>query len=232
MTSLLDRRPPRGDSPSALQTTLPQVDLMPAEVRAARAFGRVKRSLVVGLVGVVVVVGCGVGAAAMHAASAKSDLAKVQSATAALVSQQAQYAEVPVVLDRLDKLTTARTQGLSTEIRWQPYIYAIFAVMPQGVQLGSIDIVGATPTVVPAAPADPLQASSIATITFTGRSKTVPDTAGWIDALNSIPGFQDAWVSAVETKEDDQDGVYYAVQSTVQVNTEAYANRFAEPKGN
>lgn len=231
MTSVLDRRSPRRDSSTALPATMPQVDLMPTEVRAARAFGRAKRSLLIGLAGVLLVVGCGIGAATLHASSAQDDLAKAQADTAALVAQQAQYAEVPVVLDRLDKLTAARKLGMSTEIRWQPYIYAIFAVMPQGIQLGSIDTVGATPMVTPAVPADPLQSLSIGTITFTGRSKTVPDTSSWIDALNSIPGFQDAWVSVVETKEDDQDGVYYAVQSTVQVNTEAYARRFAEPKG-
>ncbi|MGV8977525.1 MAG: PilN domain-containing protein [Cellulomonas sp.] len=209
-----------------------QVDLMPPEVRAARVAGSVKRWLAIGLAALVVVVGCGIGLAAMDASAAQDDLSKAQANTDALVSQQAQFADVPVVLDRLDKLTNARKLGMSTEVRWQPYIFAIFAVMPQGVQLGSIDTVGATPMVMPAAPANPLQLASVDTITFTGRSKSAPDTAGWVDALNSIPGFQDAWVSVIETKEDSDDGVYYAVQSTVQVTTQAYANRFAEPKGN
>lgn len=232
MTALLDRRSTRAEAPGIDTTSMPQVDLTPPEVWASRALRQLQRRLVLGLGAVVLVVALACVAASLQAASAQSALAEAETETSRLLAEQKQYADVPVVLDRLDSLEQARLTGMSTEVLWTPYIGAIFAVMPPGVQLSSITTSGATPVLAPAAPADPLQEPSVGTVAFTGRSLTVPDTGAWLDGLSSIPGFQDAWVSGVETKEDDEDGVYYEVTSRVQFTVDAYAGRFSETEGN
>lgn len=231
MTSLFQRRGTGAAPGTAEHQVLMQVDLLLPETRAAREFARVKKYLVIGIVGVLALVVVGYGAASVRASVAEDSLSDAQSETAKLTAQQAKYDEAVPVLNRLEALKHARTEGLSTEILWTPYLYAIFAVMPEQVQLSSFVVTGSTPMVAVAAPADPLQRPRVTTVTFTGRSITVPQTAGWVDALNSIPGFQDAWVSSVMTKEDDEDGVYYEVESSVQVTTTAYANRFAVDEG-
>ena len=81
-----------------------------------------------------------------------------------------------------------------------------------------------------AAPSSILQGASVGQIQFSGRIDTMPDTAAWIDALNAVPGFSDAWVSATAITQTDK-LVYYTVTSTVQVTDTAYAKRFAAAEG-
>ncbi|MGW6130586.1 PilN domain-containing protein [Cellulomonas sp. NPDC055163] len=234
MTALLDRRSVKGQSPVAIAPGMPQVDLTPPEVWSARALRRLQKRLVLGVGSVVVLVVLAVVAASVHAASAQSALTDAQAETTRLLTEQQKYAEVPVVLDRVDALTRAQKTGMSTEILWTPYLSAILSVLPEGVQLSSITTSVATPMAAPGMSTNPLHTpENVGTVTFVGRSTTVPNAAGWIDGLETLPGFQDAWVSSVETKEDDEVGVYYEVLSTVQLNVDIFADRFAaDTEGN
>lgn len=232
MSILLDPRGSRTDGTERVPAGLPQVNLLSPETRAARAFAGVKRLLVGGLVVVVAFVGVGFGIANAQATRAERDLADSQADTTRLTAQQKKYAEVPTVLNRLNSLSSAREQGFSTDVLWTPYLYAIFAVMPQGVRISSFEVSGATPMLAASAPVDALQGPSVQMVKFSGRSATIPDAAAWVDALNSIPGFQDAWVSSAQIGQNESDGVFYEVQSSVQVNTEAFSHRFAQAGGN
>lgn len=227
MTSLLGRSS-RGAASGPPIGSLPQVNLLPPEIRAARALQAVKRVLIMALALVLVLVVAGYGAASLRVLAAEDELSEAQDEFARLTAAQDEYAEVPVVLNRLRALENAQTLGFSTEILWTPYFDAIFAVMPQDVWISSIVAAGETPMQAAAETVDPLQAPSVMTLSFTGRSLTIPKTADWIVQLNSIPGFADAWVSSIATAEDEEDGVYYEVQSSVQVDSSAFANRFVE----
>jgi Tfp pilus assembly protein PilN len=229
MTSTLERLArPTTKGASVLIPTLAQVDLLPPEIRAKRGFAKVKRLLAFVLVVVLGAVAFVYAAALVGLTAANQHLSHAQDDTAALTVEQQKYAEVPQVLDRVSALEDARRLGFSTEVTWTPYLGAIFAVMPANVQLSSIEVTGATPMLSAAPPTDVLQAASVETITFSGRSTTLIDTAGWIDALNAIPGFSDAWVSAVTVTEGESRDIYYSVSSSVQVTDAAFANRFAE----
>ena len=78
---------------------------------------------------------------------------------------------------------------------------------------------------------DPLQDPSIGQILFTGRSSTTPDTAAWIDALNSVPGFADAWTSAITGTGDEESGIHDTVASSVQLTDAAFSHRFDATQG-
>ncbi|NMR20165.1 fimbrial assembly protein [Cellulomonas fimi] len=210
---------------------LPQVNLLPPEVRAARALSGTKRRLALVLVVVFLLVAVAYAGALMQAGAAKGELTKAQEQTAELTAQQAQYAEVPVVLGRLDELESARELGFSTEIPWSPYVKAVLATMPEGVLLSNINVTSATPMLAPAAPLDPLQAPSVSRVDFMARSTTLVASGAWIDALNSIPGFADAWVSSVAVAEDETYGPHYEVTASVQVDESAYTNRFVIEEG-
>ncbi|KQR16195.1 PilN domain-containing protein [Cellulomonas sp. Leaf334] len=230
MTTLLERPRSRSHSGSALSGTLPQVNLLPPEVRAARGLRVTKRWLLISLVVTIGLCFGAFGLALIAGATAASELAEAQTETVRLETEAAKYAEVPRVLDALNQAQTARSLGMSTEVQWRVYFDALTAVLPAGVSLESIVSTGATPMVAPAPPTDPLQAPSVGQLAFTARTATLPDTSAWIDSLNSIPGFSDAWVSSVSVSEDDT-GKFYTVQAAVQLTDATYAHRFDGTEG-
>jgi hypothetical protein len=73
---------------------------------------------------------------------------------------------------------------------------------------------------------------SVGEIVFQGRALTLPDIAGWIEQLETIDGFRDAYVTATpitESTEGSWAGVpYFEVSGSVQISPSAYSERFAE----
>lgn len=206
---------------------LPQVNLLPPEVTAARGLARIKRWLLF-VVLAAILAAVGIVALAMIAEQdAQAELDRAEERAAELMAEQEQYAEVPLVLSAVDLAEQARRNGMSTEVLWLPYLRAIAATLPDGVRLETFQMLGATPMVLPTEPQGALAAPSVATITFTAQSETVPDTEQWLIDLATVPGFADAWFTTKTITERD-DVEFYDVVATVQVNEQAYALRFAE----
>ncbi|ADG74728.1 Fimbrial assembly family protein [Cellulomonas flavigena DSM 20109] len=233
MSTLLERPKGRGraGSGTVIPGTLPQVNLLPPEVRAARNLRTTKRWLLVSLGLTVVACAVAFGLSLLASATAATELAEAQDETARLQAEQLQYAEVPLVLGMLQQTEAARELGMSTEIPWKAYVDAFGSVLPPGVSVESLTVTQATPMAVgPAAP-DVLREAGIGQIRFEGRAVTLPDVAAWIEALDSVPGFTDASVEAVQGSEEVDSGVFYQITTTVQVTQEAYADRFAPTDG-
>lgn len=235
MTATLSAPPKRGKEPKqkargTLVAGLPQVNLLPPEVRAARGLKVVKRWLLVSLGVLLLVIGGVFAWSLMERAAAQEALEQAQAETARLQAEEQQYAEVPLVLKALEDTTTARELGMSTEVTWKPYLDALTAVLPADVSIESLTLAGATPMTAAPPPSSPLEDPSLARLSITGRTATVPDAAALIDALNSVPGFADAWVSSATV--EGVDGVtYYTINATVQVTDAARALRFAATEG-
>lgn len=205
---------------------LPQVNLLPPEVKAARGLARIKRWLAVGVLVTLVLATGLVVKGVMDKKAADEELAAAQQDTAGLLEEQAQYAEVPIVQAALARATSAREIGMSTEILWRPYLQAIAATAPEGVRIENLKSVSATPMVLPSAPADALSALGVSIVTFTAQSATVLDTETWLRNLASIPGFSDPWFSqAVLTANGDIP--LYNVSALVIVTDTGYARRFS-----
>ncbi|WP_258723184.1 fimbrial assembly protein [Cellulomonas sp. NS3] len=226
MSLTLEKPSRRGGGVLVGAPELPQVNLLPPEVRAARGLVHLKRWLALAFVVVLVLVAGLYGAALLARGSADSELAEAQARAAELQAQEAEYAEVPRVVNDLRRATEARTLGMSTEVLWKQYLDAVAAVLPTNVSISTFTVAQATPVTAPEAPADPLATQGIGTITFTSTAVGLPDNAAWIDALNSVPGFYAANATAEALGEDDG-VVAYTVSSTVQVNETAFALRFA-----
>ena len=227
MSRQLERQRTKGSGASALPGTLPQVNLLPPEVRAARGLQTTKRWLGLFLVLTLVICAAGYALALVVKGSADGELTEAQDETARLQAEQAKYAEVPLVLNALTQVETARQLGMSTEIQWKPYLDAITAVLPEGVSIETFQVVQDTPMTVSSTTSTMTGMGAVLPvggITFTGRTSTLPDTAAWIDALNSVPGFAGAWVSSATIT--DEDGVFYTVASSVVLTSEAYSGRF------
>lgn len=230
MSALLER--PRlktkGGAQTIVGTTLPQVNLLPPEVRAARGLRRTKRMLVFVLLGTLAFCALAWVFSLFEASTAQSDLDAADEDTLRIQGQLAdpKYAEVPKVLGALDASKLALPLAMSTDVNWSAYVGAIAAVLPEGASIDSFTVTYATPMEGAPEPTSPLQAPSLGQIAFSGRSVAVPDTAAWLKALNSVPGFQDAWLDSTAVTGDEESGDYYAFSSTVQVSDLALTHRF------
>lgn len=205
---------------------LPQVNLLPPEVKAARGLAKVKQWLAVVVILSLVLSAGLVFIAILEQEAADRELALVQERTAELEAEQQRYAEVPLVLAALDRARNAREVGMSTEIRWMPYYSAIAATAPPGVSIESIKVQSATPMVSAIGPTDALSALGISVITFSAQSSTVPDTEAWLRALEQVPGFSDPWFSQA-TLNEAGDVVAYNVAAAVIVVDDARLRRFS-----
>jgi Tfp pilus assembly protein PilN len=204
---------------------LPQVNLLPPEVRAARGLVHTKRWLAMSVGVVLVVIGLVYAFAVMARSSAEQELATEIDTTTRLQAEATKYAEVPRVLADLGRTKSARTLGTSTEVLWKGYLDAITAVLPPNVSIDTFAVTQSTPWESATAPEDPLGTPGIGTITFSGRASTLPDNAAWLDALDSIPNFSHPTFSAATITALDGPA-YYTVSSTVEVDLTAVANRF------
>lgn len=236
MTATLERpaapsgRSRRQRGGAVLVPRLPQVNLLPPEVHAKRNLSRVKRWLVLVLVLAVLLAGGLVALAVMAQQAADDELALQQAQTERLLAEQQQYAEVPLVLTELESIRTARELAMSTEVFWQDYLAAVAATAPTDVSIETASITAPSPMEPTPVAADPLLGAAVASITFSANSRTVPDTAAWIDGLNSVPGLADAWFSSASVTEVDG-VVFYSVSGTVQVHADARTQRFTIEEG-
>lgn len=230
MTSLMDRPTTKAKTGGVLRGTLPQVNLLPPEVRAARGLRKTKRLLGLSLILVLVLCVAAYGVALVSQRGASGEVVEAQADTARLQTEEAQYAKVGTVLGALGTAQGAVQAGMSTDVQWRSYVDAITAVLPENVSFDSFTVGVATPMSPPAAATSALAVPSVGQVMFSARASTVPDTAAWVDALNGVPGFADAWVSSVSATSDDK-GDYYIVSGIVQVTDKAFSHRFDIPKG-
>jgi hypothetical protein len=210
---------------------LPQVNLLPGEVRQARTLGVVKRWFAVSAGVTVLALGTVAGVAHLQVQDADAQLAQAEAEAAEMLAEQRPLAEVTGIRDEVGALSSARAFALGHEILWSPYLGAIAAVTPPGVGISTLDYAGASPLSPVQTSGDPLVRPALGTLTFTALGAQVQDTAAWADALESLPGLRDARVTG--TLRDDQGGAFrYEFTGTIQVDEAALAHRFdTEPEG-
>jgi hypothetical protein len=210
---------------------LPQVNLLPDDIRRARTLGTVKRWLGLGVGLTALSVGLVAGLAHLQTQAAQSELAQADAEAAGLLAQQRPFAQVVPVRSELESMRAARSFGLAQEISWSDYLGAISAVTPPGVGISSLEYVGATPLAVAPASADPTIPAGVGALTFRAVADDLPDTAAWADALEALPGLRDVRVSTA-ARADEDGASRYDLTGTVQVDQGALAHRFdSQPEG-
>lgn len=215
-----------GNSRSLIGGGMPQVNLLPASVRAARGFKTIGRWLVIyGLVVFVVLGGVLFFAWSAHQ-DAKSELQAQEDRRETLLLEQRKYAHVPLVIAEVENTQNALWFATSTEVMWGPYFRALAAVAPEGVSYDSMAYTGASAIEPPSVEGAVFSERTVGAISFVARSLTVPDTAAWVENLNAVPGFQDAWFSDATISAVEEE-TYYLVNGSVSVTERAWAKRFA-----
>lgn len=226
MTSTATRPPAsRPVSANVGAPALPQVNLLPPEVKAARTLVHLKQWLGLSLVILVIVAALGYGGALLTRMAADSENTDAKAEATQLRTEEAKYAEVPKVVSALRRAEQARTAGMAPEVLWKGYIDAIAAVLPPNVSITNFAVTGQGAAMTPAAAPDPTTLSGVGSITFTATARALPDSAAWLDALDSVPGLYGATMST-ETLGSVGTVDAYTVSTTVQINSTAFANRF------
>ncbi|TFC04613.1 hypothetical protein [Cryobacterium mannosilyticum] len=202
----------------------PRVDLLPPEVLKRRKAKAIRRGLGIGVVGLLVVVAAGIGAATVLSAQAQLGLLAEQSHTAGLLAEQTKYGEVRTAQAQVDLVKAAQRVGVSTEIDWKPYLQGVQATLPPSVSIKSVTVDSATPILVYEQPTAPLQGARVATVTFSATSNSLPDVPTWLTGLAALPGFADALPGQLLL--DEATGIY-TVDITMHINDAAFAERFA-----
>lgn len=202
----------------------PQVNLLPAEVTNKRKLDIVKRRMIWVLIATLVVCIVAYGLAFMVNANAQARNEEALSVADQLTLDKRKYSPVIQVLDDIKNTQESRAFVLANEVNWTSYTYALAAVLPEGVTIDSLAMVSISPGEELVVGVDELTTDAIGVITFAATSPTLPVASEWIDALESVPGLVDANLQSSEL-EDDEGNVTYAVSATVQVTSEALANR-------
>ncbi|OIQ85502.1 hypothetical protein GALL_326470 [mine drainage metagenome] len=215
------RRAERSASTVTTMTRLPQVNLLPPEVRASRQLNAIKGWLGLGVVASILLVGAGYGLSYLDVRSANSDLATSQTKTDGLIAQERKYAAVTPVETELQRITAAQAVGSSTEIRWAAYLDAISSVLPQGMSIKSMAVQAGDPVNGNTASVDVLTGSSVGTVTFVCTSSTLPDTVSWLNALDTLAGFTDARMTTAKLAGPGPT-FWYETTTTVNVTKSAF----------
>lgn len=232
----------RSNQKAALNApVLPQVNLLPPEIRAARALRPVKRWVAISAVLALVVVGGTYLVGTLERSNAQAALDAANEETTVLLAEQQKYAEVPKVTGALAANERARKATMATEVLWADYLGAVEAVIPEEVSIDTL----AVDLVTPGTQA-PLESPALAKLTFQTRSLTPPDVATWLRSLNAIPGFSDANLVSLDVDGEDRVAVddesedadaeievdqYYVARTTVLVTVDALSHRFDTTAG-
>jgi Tfp pilus assembly protein PilN len=206
---------------------LPQVNLLPPDVRARRRAAFARWWLALAVLVVVLVTILAAVSASWDKKSAESELVGIQSTNDSLVQEQAKFAEAPKALQELKARESARTVAMSTEMLWSPYLAAISSATPLEASIDALamsqDTVWTGSQNSAAGPLD--TPGTVGLVSLNGRALTLAAVSDWQDALNALKGVVDVEVSSVEVSEDNAT-TYYVVTATFKMTPDAFANQF------
>jgi len=215
-------------APSALVVGgFARADLLPPEVAQGLSGKRLRRNLVFGVVLTAVVVVLGFAGASVVALQSQAELDLASARTGELIAEQGKYVEVRQVTGALEVAENARLTGSSTEVNWKSYIDEIEATLPAGTTVTNFAADTATPMTRYAEPTGPLQGERMGQITFTANSASLPDVKAWLESLEGVKGYVDAFPGSVSL---DETTGGYSVSIVMHIDSDALANRFAEQK--
>lgn len=202
----------------------PQINLLPPEITTGRQVGAVKRRMVWVILAALLVALLAFGAAFFVRVEAEQREQDALTEADNLTALKRQYSPVVLVIKQIELIRKSREFVLANEVDWASYVYAIAAVLPEGVTIDSISVAAIGPGAELVVGVDELTTDAIGVISFNATSPTLPDASAWIDTLEAIPGLADANLQSAELQ-DEEGNITYQIMATVQVTEAALAHR-------
>jgi Tfp pilus assembly protein PilN len=175
-----------------------RVNLMPAEIAAARAVRTIKRRIVAGLAAVAVAAVGGYGYYWYDASKADARLVDQQETLGVMRAQQQKYAELPRIQVTTQNIDSTLEAVMVNDVAWDRYLDALTASVPDGVVLTTLSVAldDIVPNSGPGGAGDVTTGSldtsgqqHIGTLTVSGHAPDHETVAGWATALKEIDGF-------------------------------------------
>jgi len=200
-------------------TRLPQVNLLPTDVTEARNLKKLKVVLAGALVVVLVAVAALTFIASTQVTTAQERLDAANGETTRLQTEQRKYAEVPVVLGKIDATEQALFRAGMGDVRWTPVLDAITAELPEDVEIRKLVIEGWDAAQGSITLNDPSQVEGLhSRVSLEFVSATRPDAAELLRSLEALPTFESARISSIEAIEGEGDDVQYTAIASVTLN--------------
>jgi Tfp pilus assembly protein PilN len=214
-------------------TTLPSVNLMPAEIAEAARFRRMQFAMGAAVIGAVVVVGALYvhNHSSVSAAQSQLDSAKAQYATAQ--TELAGLSNVQNVYNQVAAKQAMVQQAMGQEVDWSTYLSDLSLRIPDNVWLSNLSATESDTGLggVAAAPVTGgLTPTGIGQITFSGVAFSHDDVATWLDVLAKEKGFTNAYFSN-STKGAVGPKPVVNFSSSVVLTDDAKSGRFTKPAG-
>lgn len=180
---------------------VPQVSLLPSEVRNAGAAAHHRRRLVVAVAAAALVAIGGMAVAANASMAAQARLATANAETQGLNAQVAKFSDIRALQQQIALGKSAVAVGGSTMIDWNAQLRAIEQDMPVGYTITAINAAGATPLADYPQGATPLEPRRAATVMLTITSSPVGfEFSRWLTLLRQVPAYADATASVVTSE--------------------------------
>jgi hypothetical protein len=212
----------RSKEPNLVLGASPRANLLPAEVGDRKRGASIRRSVVLGVIGAVVISGAGYAYASWLSIESAMKLSAAQDETTNLLAQQNEFADVRNLAQLRAAIDDALIVGASTEIDWKSYYEQIVTTLPGDVALDSFVAEASSPIGdLPIATA-PTQAPRNAMINFTVSTPQFGSIDAWLKAIKTLPGYLDATASGIAL---DSSGRYTA-SVLMNISRDAYSNRY------
>ena len=209
-------------------TSLPSVNLMPAEIAEAARFRRFQLAMGATVVAAVAIVGALYVHDKSAVNSAQSQLTEAQNAHAAAQQSLDSLKSVSDIYNQVAAKQAMVAQAMGSEVDWSTYLSDLSLRIPDNVWLTNLNVTQ-NDAAAPAAPG--AVPTGIGTITFSGVAYSHDDVATWLDMLAKEKGFANAYFSnSTKTKIGDKTVVNFT--SSVDVTDAAKSGRFTKPAGN
>lgn len=207
-----------------LRTPVIAADLLPMEVFVSRRTRRIGRYAGFALVVVTVLLALWYGMEILRTTAAANDRDATLDSVQGLKRQQAKFNELVRTQAQAKAINAQLTALMSNDMLWAQLTASTIAVAPDDVELSGIS------ANVPAAGADDVKSTNIigppsvkiiGTLTINGVGPRKDVIALYVDALDTVPGLANAFLTSAA---EGEDGFQFAVR--VDITTAALDNRY------
>ena len=203
----------------------PRVDLLPPEVADRKKGAALRRAIVMGVVGALVISAGAYAFASWQSIQAAGRLADAQAETSSLLGQQAEFAEVRKLSTQGKTISDARMTGALTEINWNAFYREVLPTLPPDVVIGGFVVVTSSPIREYVGTSVPTVDDPAAQVGFAVLSPNLESLAAWLVNLKTFPGYEQATMTPANLA-----GGVYTSAVTLNLTQDRYTKRFAPPE--
>jgi Tfp pilus assembly protein PilN len=211
--------------PDAIRFVAIRANLLPDEIVDARRAGQMIRKVAIGLVAVIVLLGCGYAGTVWRTSSAKGSLAAAQRQSAALHSQEQKFTPLVTAQTQAASIKAEMAKLMVGDLSWKDMLATLRKSAPAGMTITSVvgsTTVGATTDATGGLGIlNQTGKQQVGTLTISGSAPDKNSVAAYIDALSKVIGLAAPFPASVT----GQDGKL-TFSASVIITSDALGGRY------